>query len=205
MSKVKKINKDDNYKKPFPSLLRELIDTYKVKQEDIAKAINVTRQTISKYENGETVPDIYSAKKIVNYFNNKYNLKYSIDYWLGEEEVLKNVKKEEIMLSNEAIENLKKINSEYFSTLLNTVNILLSEDISNKAQIFNPSLLTLIDKYINFNMDSHYCISFRNTTPKVQRVDSILGNNIVSAKEIENITLLEIQEKLIKLKEGENQ
>lgn len=38
-------------------------------QEDLAEKINVTRQTISKWELGETSPDLKQASKIANIFN----------------------------------------------------------------------------------------------------------------------------------------
>lgn len=40
-----------------------------ITQEDLAEVINVTRQTISKWELNETSPDIKQALLIANYFN----------------------------------------------------------------------------------------------------------------------------------------
>lgn len=37
-------------------------------QEDIAEKLGVTRQTVSKWETGETVPDIYQAKKMAQIY-----------------------------------------------------------------------------------------------------------------------------------------
>ena len=38
-------------------------------QEEIAKKIGVSRQTISKWETNETVPDIYQSKKLAQIYN----------------------------------------------------------------------------------------------------------------------------------------
>ena len=38
-------------------------------QEDVAEKLGVSRQTISKWETDETVPDIYQAKRLANIFN----------------------------------------------------------------------------------------------------------------------------------------
>lgn len=46
-------------------------------QEDLAEKLNVARQTVSKWETGETIPDIESLKKLA------LLLEFSIDTALG--------------------------------------------------------------------------------------------------------------------------
>lgn len=38
-------------------------------QEEVAEKLGVSRQTISKRELGETIPDIYQSKKLANLYN----------------------------------------------------------------------------------------------------------------------------------------
>lgn len=38
-------------------------------QEEVAEKLGVSRQTISKWELGETIPDIYQSKKLTNLYN----------------------------------------------------------------------------------------------------------------------------------------
>lgn len=38
-------------------------------QEYLAEQLNVSRQTIAKYENGETTPDIFTLKRLCNLYN----------------------------------------------------------------------------------------------------------------------------------------
>ena len=38
-------------------------------QEEVAEKLRVSRQTISKWELGETIPDIYQSKKLANLYN----------------------------------------------------------------------------------------------------------------------------------------
>jgi len=38
-------------------------------QEDLAKQLFVTRQTISKWENGKTIPDVQTLNKICDFYN----------------------------------------------------------------------------------------------------------------------------------------
>lgn len=48
-----------------------------ITQEQLAEQLNVARQTVSKWETGETLPDISSLKKLANL------LEFSIDHALG--------------------------------------------------------------------------------------------------------------------------
>lgn len=65
----------------FAKLLSELLQKVKTKngivQDDVAKAIGVSRQALGKWANGETVPDILDLKKLAKYFN------VSSDYLIG--------------------------------------------------------------------------------------------------------------------------
>lgn len=38
-------------------------------QEEVAEKIGVSRQAVAKWENGETVPDIYNCKALANLYN----------------------------------------------------------------------------------------------------------------------------------------
>lgn len=45
-------------------VLKNLRTINKLTQEDLADSLNVTRQTIAKWEKGEAVPDIFALKKM---------------------------------------------------------------------------------------------------------------------------------------------
>ncbi len=49
--------------------INELRKKYGFSQEELADKVNVTRQTISKWELGETAPDILQAKELARIFN----------------------------------------------------------------------------------------------------------------------------------------
>ena len=76
------------------SLGNSLFDARKKKvlsQEEVAEKLGVSRQTISKWETEETVPDIYQAKKLAK--NYGLSLDELIDTYLDQkviEEVIKN-------------------------------------------------------------------------------------------------------------------
>ncbi len=49
----------------------------RLRQEDIAAYLNVSRQTISKYERGDREPDFYMLNRIADYYQ------VSIDFLFG--------------------------------------------------------------------------------------------------------------------------
>lgn len=61
----------------FPARLKRLRLKHKLTQEQLGKKINVTKVSISGYENGTRSPDIETLQKIADVFD------VSIDYLLG--------------------------------------------------------------------------------------------------------------------------
>lgn len=61
----------------FAKRLGELIKEHKLVHEDIAQAIDVTRQGVGKWVNGESVPDVLTVAKLAKF------LGVSVDYLAG--------------------------------------------------------------------------------------------------------------------------
>ncbi|MEG1509096.1 MAG: helix-turn-helix transcriptional regulator [Clostridia bacterium] len=53
----------------FARNLKKLRTLYKVTQEELATAINVSQRTISHYEKGDVEPNLSVLCAIANYFN----------------------------------------------------------------------------------------------------------------------------------------
>ena len=51
--------------------LKTLRKKYQYTQDDIAEKLNVSRQSIAKWESGESTPDIYNCIKLAELFNVK--------------------------------------------------------------------------------------------------------------------------------------
>lgn len=64
----------------FPERLKNLRKNKKITQEELGKRINVTKVSVSGYENGNRMPDTETLQNIADYFN------VSIDYLLGRSE-----------------------------------------------------------------------------------------------------------------------
>ena len=98
--------------------IHELRKKKKLSQEQIAEKINVTRQTVSNWETGQTVPDLYQAKELAKV------LEISID------ELFENIDDRE---ENSNIQNNKSDNKTMFnaSIIWNEIKLnLLEYDIS---------------------------------------------------------------------------
>jgi transcriptional regulator with XRE-family HTH domain len=63
--------------KTFGDRLRELRKERKLRQDDVADDLNVSRQTISKYERDEREPDYLMLLKIADYYQ------VSLDFLFG--------------------------------------------------------------------------------------------------------------------------
>ena len=64
-------------------------------QEIVAEKLGVSRQTISKWETDETVPDIYQAKKLSKLYNSSLDELISFDVDIKEvEDIIKNSNEE---------------------------------------------------------------------------------------------------------------
>jgi transcriptional regulator with XRE-family HTH domain len=65
----------------FGERLKILREKNNVKQEELAKMLNLSQQTISNWEKGKVEPDLNAIKKITSFFN------VSFDELLGNSEV----------------------------------------------------------------------------------------------------------------------
>ena len=64
-------------------------------QEEVAEKLGVSRQTISKWETDETIPDIYQSKKLAKLYKLSLDELIEFDIDLKEiEEVIKNTNEE---------------------------------------------------------------------------------------------------------------
>lgn len=82
MARVKK-NTQDKYNTPFAGRLRELLDAPGLSQSQLAEHIGVTRQAVSSYSLGTSVPDIEKFEKIADFFH------VSTEYLLGRSDIKK--------------------------------------------------------------------------------------------------------------------
>ena len=116
-------------------------------QEELGYKLNVTRQTISKWETNETLPDIYQAKRLSKLYNLSLDELISFDIELKEiEDVIKN--------TDEKIES--KINwtnawGKKYPVLLDYPSLV---DVEKYARIIRQLLDSLATNYGYSKLDS---------------------------------------------------
>jgi transcriptional regulator with XRE-family HTH domain len=96
------------YDTPFATKLRKLIDAAKIPQNTLADYIGITRQAVSAYTLGVTLPDIEKFELIADYFQ------VSTEYLLGRTEIkkadaTKQAAAEYLSLSEEAIDQIIRL------------------------------------------------------------------------------------------------
>jgi transcriptional regulator with XRE-family HTH domain len=87
---------------PFHNILKELRKSHNLSQEDVAKALNTTVTTISRYESGEREPNLEKLCMLADFFN------VSLDYLLGREQTVNNIKNSEIVYYLDRLESLER-------------------------------------------------------------------------------------------------
>jgi len=163
-----KANKKDvgeNFKKPFPTILRKLLDEKNISQAKLAEIIGVERQAISYYTLGVTLPNIEKLEKMADYFEvtTEYLLGRS-PYKTSENDAIG----KELKLSDGAIQTLKNatfdvntvseiIESEYFAKMIELISDYLVCDDNITlfgSETFESSLPSyksyIISKYIGY-------------------------------------------------------
>ena len=126
-----KTKKSFDYKDPFPVRFRELIEKKGATLDSLAAEFHTTRQTVSNWQNGATVPDAISICEIAKFFG------VTTDYLLGLTDV-KAIKtdiravSEYTGLSEDAIETLTDPYNPHLQCKINDIGGVLQTDISSK-------------------------------------------------------------------------
>lgn len=197
----------DKYNEILPSRIRALIADSGATQNQIAKEIGVTRQSISQYCDGSTVPNADKLLKLAQYFN------VSADYLLGMTDAKTNNKDVQFIceytgLNESVIASLAdRVLPNYIAELLNLFSKSYQTEYLCKSIINYINTENLEIKgtdYFDFgNMD---CIQ---NAPKLNwlfyRSVDTNGDTTISQEKIdnsfwENYFLIEVQKTLIKAK-----
>jgi len=139
--RVKK-NSYDEYNSDFASRLRYLMEERQVNQQALAAFIGVTRQAVSAYTLGISLPDIEKFEKIACFFD------VSTEYLLGRTTVMEmNVEKQAIahtlQLSETAIDRILELQKDF------RLEQNLENDWKLTAKIKEP-LSMIFDRWLRF-------------------------------------------------------
>lgn len=125
-----------DYDSVFSSRLRSLIEEKNISKQKLADEIGVSRQAISQYCDGSTVPNADKLLKIAEYFN------VSLDFLVGKTEAKTDNKDVQFIcdytrLSEEAVKALSNedINTNGMIKILN--KIILDSKLLARAELYN--------------------------------------------------------------------
>ena len=129
----------------FAKRLGELIKEHNLVHENIAQAIDVTRQGVGKWVNGESVPDVLTVAKLAKFFG------VSVDYLAGNSDVKSadvniQVICEYTGLSEQAVSGLNKHKNRGYANILS--DLLASPYISFLLDDINQ-VYTLSNAFFN--------------------------------------------------------
>ena len=138
-----------DYNSVFSRRLRSLIEEKNISKQKLADEIGVSRQAISQYCDGSTVPNADKLLKIAEYFN------VSLDYLVGKTEAKTDNKDVKFIcdytgLNEKAIEILNKIHVIYKLDFLSF--LIINSDIVFDVEDYKTSLDSN-EKYLTINIE----------------------------------------------------
>jgi len=148
------MDSNEPYFWPFPRRMRLLIDETRVSQQEIADYVGVSRQAVSQWKDGKTIPDMYNFKKIAEFF------KVPMEYLYGETD--SKIKEylalaDSIGLSDKAIDKLQAWAKEKPSGLSFPLTEILSDIIADSSfDEFIERMQLVICEYMEHRFYTEY-------------------------------------------------
>lgn len=128
----------------FSDILKNLLKINNISQYELAKILSNSQQSISRYVNGVTEPDIYNLIKIAKFFN------VTTDYLLGITDDLGTISNNNLSeTENYMIQQMRLMNSEKKQELVSYANYLANKDshkITNSKNIIDVSDLSDVER-----------------------------------------------------------
>ena len=218
MKSVTKIDKP-NSNADVGERIKYLRSNRLLSQTDLANKLGRKREEITMYETGARNIDINTLKEVAKIFN------VSTDYLLGITEFesinIDNIAIHNLLgLSDEAINNLIRLNKYHSNSILDTINYLLEqeklfpdecytmienvgslndEEVSKAIKVFEEKkykkIFSSISNYFNVRIDSNDKIHISTNSMKIEKdIDNLYNiahtKDIISCKDVANTYLL---------------
>ena len=164
--------KEADYNNVFSVRLRELINEKDVTQQQISENITASRQALNKWVNGETIPDIFAAAELADYFG------VSLDYLTGRGTVKSS--DPDIVgackitgLSEQAVGQLR------FLKVTNDIEFNPKTINLNRIDILNMLLCQPFDLYGHTESGEVYCMDFSSDNI-LKIIENIINLNVIN-------------------------
>ena len=199
--------KEADYNNRFSVRLRKLINETGVTQQEISEKISASRQALNKWVNGETIPDIFSAAEIADFFG------VSIDYLMDRGKIKSS--DEDIVitcnvtgLSEDAVTELitnKTLSSNQLSKIMEKSEFWNIIRVFARAQSDVKSYYPNSEETINAVVGSLFCPEIPYKYKKAFEFISINGTHQLYKNELSSL-ITELLDKIVKeeIKNGEH-
>ena len=146
------MNDKDSYFHPFPRRLRLLFDETRVSQQEVADFVGVSRQAVSQWKDGKTIPDCYNFKKVAEFF------KVPLEYLYGETE--SKVKENQALVDSLRLSDQTIAKLQHWAKMPPFFRFSLPELVSEiiDAEAFNGFILSayqVVSEYAEHQLDLH--------------------------------------------------
>ena len=180
----------------FGDRIVELRKEYKVSQEQLAEIMSTTRQAISKWERGESYPDLDRLKDLAIYFN--VSIDYLLDYDIESTSVKnfsarleKASKDKKFDITEDEIKLVISKNNNNFELLIKAIAYLIRYDFANKTKELSDLVLVYAKRALELypnnktkevkEMDFHSAIIMYYTSRKrFEEAKEYIVNNHIS-------------------------
>ena len=189
------IGKEENLMK-FGDNLRKLRKSKKLSQEDLAEKVNVSRQSVSKWENGESYPEMNNILELCKIFHCHINDLVN-DCMIDMDSLDEEIKMSVVKFEKEKQKKMKGLSKAiYIIARIGKVVVTIAMPIVILVMLFLPYLVRQVDV-----VDDE--IIFKGTKDKITVTEEIIDNhNAVKVKWNDRIIAEETsQDAIIQIKE----
>lgn len=182
------ITKEESMTNTFGKNLMELRKKNGLSQEDLANKLNVTRQTVSKWELEQTSPSLKDLKNIADFFNISLDELTSNDINISTKESINQTNNIKLKTKKKYLILLPIIVLIIFFIILinRSYRILYIKkqiDLANISQNYYINKITMFENFTENKIIENYKLYFLNGKIKLVTMDTT--NNLLTIKKIE--------------------
>lgn len=191
----------NKYNDILPTRIRELIDEKGITQNAIATEVGITRQTISQYSDGSTIPNADKLAKLAQFFG------VSADYLLGLTDAKTNDKDAQAVcdytgLSSKSVEILHHEKNAGMRRMQSRATDSLNILIENRSLMANSDFLSL---FLNYMDTSSLCVAREEDEDKFFYMYAEEGLSRTELEAISNEIFDNARERFLILKNKKNE
>ena len=157
---VIKSNRQECFKIMFASRLKHIAKLRNIKGKELAKLLNVSKQTVSEWFNAKTLPSHHIISEIAVHLN--IDVDYLFKAEIDEVTLLEDAVKQHLGIYPDNLKKVQKLKESYptkYSEITRTLNIMIENLMSDNSY----DILTAISKYLdNTNSQVYHLVTSKD-------------------------------------------